>query len=659
MRILKTIGLALFAAVLVLSTYIGCTGKIKISMPENEKPAGMIMDVEADENKPSDIKGMTVGDKVKKGLRPEDGSDTDGDGLTDKEEIEVYHSDPLKRSTAGDFMTDKEKVDRGIDVNTKEEGETPSEYLRNNTEGITFHAENADSMLAEADSCGDSFVKDGFTTIGSWTVKNYSGKMDIDVEKISEKDAGKDNLAVLIDAWPGQNLKDVKASRNGNIFTIDIKDDSEIYVVVLAERTGETHAYKSGTVQFDVMPDYGTDDLLKTAGDAAAKAAASLTGAGESLTGVGIVDSFFVFQVIGIQPEAVYVPTGNEDVDTENRAKLLRKMNDFTLGGKMHDISEVKDVSYAEYLAELAKCRSRFLGEKNHSTEPTGPDHFDIHKYLFLWCTLDDLGAAHAVVDEGSIATGNKKVGEAFDPMKDELPFRNIHTEDAPGGNCAGMSLAVVRHYLYGTSDREGAYGKYQWTISNDSENAPLLNRTVVDDLFAYKDYKFTKEHSKNGIIDESMLNPNEQQFVNMISAYQRLVNDAVHKADNAYLYDDASILDRVRSSIDSGRPVILGVSAEDGDKKMYLHAVAAFKYEKKGTDTMFYVYDCNRPTRNEAGIQQNNGCEVLHTTEYTAKDGTKRFRYYYKVFNKGAYTNTDVDSFYFNAVDGDVQVLN
>ncbi len=55
---------------------------------------------------PSDIVGMSKYDKYAMGLSIQDGSDTDGDGLTDKEEIEVYGSDPLKKSTSGDLYDD-------------------------------------------------------------------------------------------------------------------------------------------------------------------------------------------------------------------------------------------------------------------------------------------------------------------------------------------------------------------------------------------------------------------------------------------------------------------------------------------------------------------------------------------------------------------------
>ena len=49
-------------------------------------------------------------------LNPGDHSDTDGDGLTDKEEIEVYGSDPLLQSTAGDLYFDGYKLEHGMDL---------------------------------------------------------------------------------------------------------------------------------------------------------------------------------------------------------------------------------------------------------------------------------------------------------------------------------------------------------------------------------------------------------------------------------------------------------------------------------------------------------------------------------------------------------------
>jgi len=44
-------------------------------------------------------------------------SDTDQDGLTDFEEVEIYLTDPLKKDTDGDGLIDGKEVGRGLDPN--------------------------------------------------------------------------------------------------------------------------------------------------------------------------------------------------------------------------------------------------------------------------------------------------------------------------------------------------------------------------------------------------------------------------------------------------------------------------------------------------------------------------------------------------------------
>ncbi len=58
---------------------------------------------------PSDIEGLTKYEKYSMGLNPADGSDSDRDGLSDKEEIELYQSDPLNKSTDATLKVDTER----------------------------------------------------------------------------------------------------------------------------------------------------------------------------------------------------------------------------------------------------------------------------------------------------------------------------------------------------------------------------------------------------------------------------------------------------------------------------------------------------------------------------------------------------------------------
>ncbi|WP_205403225.1 hypothetical protein, partial [Streptococcus sp. 2154] len=63
-------------------------------------------------------------------------NDTDGDGLTDKEEVEKG-TDPTKADTDGDGFTDKEEVDKGTnpkDPNSKPESK-PVDPSTKDTDG--------------------------------------------------------------------------------------------------------------------------------------------------------------------------------------------------------------------------------------------------------------------------------------------------------------------------------------------------------------------------------------------------------------------------------------------------------------------------------------------------------------------------------------------
>ncbi len=88
------VGLLVVAAVLGFMFYHGMLGKVgkyvldKTNVAENYNMYAIAENEEKLAEQSSDIEGWTKLDKYKAGLDPNDGADTDGDGLTDKEEIE-------------------------------------------------------------------------------------------------------------------------------------------------------------------------------------------------------------------------------------------------------------------------------------------------------------------------------------------------------------------------------------------------------------------------------------------------------------------------------------------------------------------------------------------------------------------------------------------
>ncbi len=125
-------------------------------------------------NVPSDIEGMTLADKFDMGLIPENGVDTDGDGLSDKEEIETYKSDPLKSSTAGDLYTDGYKVEHNLDLFSKQEYTEKYEFPYNQSEEVKFTPVIASDFHACADPVYRAYEYYGYKTFKEYKIYNSS-----------------------------------------------------------------------------------------------------------------------------------------------------------------------------------------------------------------------------------------------------------------------------------------------------------------------------------------------------------------------------------------------------------------------------------------------------------------------------------------------------
>ena len=105
---------------------------------EENAPNGLIIDDSRLANIQSDINGWTMKDKLDAGLIPKEGADSDGDGLSDKEEIEIYGSDPAKASTAGDLYLDGYKITHGMDLSTSYDYKEDAVFKNNNCNNDSY-----------------------------------------------------------------------------------------------------------------------------------------------------------------------------------------------------------------------------------------------------------------------------------------------------------------------------------------------------------------------------------------------------------------------------------------------------------------------------------------------------------------------------------------
>ena len=192
---------------------------------------------------PSDIEGMTKSQKANAGLNPADGSDSDFDGLTDKQEIEEYKSDPLKASTAGDLYTDGYKVAHGMDLFTKYDYDKDTSRTEH---GITLTAASPFDFNATISNCTDSIDKykeyesdraivyDDVYEV--YKIKNYSNNtltISKDAALINNKPADGEKVGVMV-------FKDEETSPIKNV---NVEDSEDSFVLTFEEPLVSTSTY--------------------------------------------------------------------------------------------------------------------------------------------------------------------------------------------------------------------------------------------------------------------------------------------------------------------------------------------------------------------------------------------------------------------------------
>ena len=193
-------------------------------------------------DKKSDIKGMSQYDKYNMGLDYHDGSDSDHDGLTDKEEIEVYGTDPLKSSTAGDLYTDGYKVANDMDP-AKAYEMSEQAFPNNNCKEVILSADDAADLSAVVEDATDRYsLSDyGIDKIykGYW-LYNYSGTVRLNLKKVFSKNSITESD---IDIWMYQgdflvyglsDLKKCNYTMDGNqaVIAEELTADSSYYIYV-------------------------------------------------------------------------------------------------------------------------------------------------------------------------------------------------------------------------------------------------------------------------------------------------------------------------------------------------------------------------------------------------------------------------------------------
>lgn len=568
-------------------------------------------------NTMSDIDSMTVWEKYEKGLAVNNGSDTDGDGLTDKEEIEIYGSNPLKVSTAGDLYTDAYKVGHEMDVNKFYDYSESVEFPYNECPEVLLTAAEPTDFNAVVRLLDKQYRLNGCKIFAGYKVYNYSGELAIDLTEILNKnDVNGDDICVYL--FDGESTKKYGSKVSGTTISLKKKLDKTFeYEIYLVEKS----------IVCDASMLFGNAVVTEISE--------------ETVTGAGLVLDCPILTLFGRPVDITYEDLGDDEKNQILRDKVVKHTKD-CLGDDDKYYSEDainKDsaiVINAKY--EVLKNIIPFFDITNKTEDELG-----LLNIIFLFYSYEDREAYLNGFDT------KEEKPEVTGFAINELPFSNFKSEYGTTGNCAGISHLTAFLYNTGSYNSSGSYTQdgynISWNLENDEDNATLMNLGLYD----YKTDSFIADKSsKDNYLNASSLSDGEYEFVKMIGAAYLSGNKKVNNiyqstyggVNGNHVYD-YSLVEEMMSQLDSGKILDVYFSMNDGSG----HTVNIYEYNVDSSDdsiVWFSVYDSNFPGDNVENKELSDFGFKLKTEKRKKLVGDgETFNYEYSPIKNSSYGAT------------------
>lgn len=566
----------------------------------------------------SDIEGMTQYDKYMMGLDWHDGSDSDDDGLTDKEEIEIYGTDPLKASTADDLYKDGYKVQNGMNPLTYYEM-SDVKFENNGCTEISFLTVNANTLgaYAEYSTANQPLTDYKINTIyQEFYIHDYEGAISIDVSDILTKNNVKlSNISIYISntfVIDGvSEPESCKYTADGNVLTLskDFESGSG-YCIYVSKRNSFI------------------DNIIAGASSAFNKKTSSET--------TFLFESNLIYQFMNLKSGkqfVIYYP--EQGTETKNEALKKAIYNyysaDFFTEDVTYDSIEFVAASDSEISKKNKLYSSVLMAFYRNS--------FVIHKnnwYNMIFSYREDTMDAFSVStysaagrSDTDTVTKYKNYHTSFDPYVDELPFQNFQSKYGTSGNCAAIAYLTASLFNKGYFPTSGSYAGIEWNLDTDAENATLSDAG----LFDYKTASFVDDNTTDGkgYLDETKLTSGEAEFIKMMGATfaesaDRLPYLNEYFIDNSSQYVDWSVAETIINRLNQGKIVNMSIYLNDGTG----HEVTVYDYTYTSENNVtFRIYDSNMPQDQNDAKLTSNAC-YMYCTKTARADGTYEMKYIY-----------------------------
>lgn len=450
--------------------------ELEASIPKMSTEEILLLQEEKLKSEQSDIEGLSKWDKLEKGLSVGDNSDTDGDGLTDKEEIEVYKTDPLKVSSSGDTIPDGVKVKNSMELTKKYSSKEANNYgAFSKYETVKLKENSTENSLANIYEI-ENYKVSGVETVKNYAITNYSGKVDLDFSKEIEGLTG----YVIVKEFGETNVEyEVLEDKKGKV-TVSIKDGETVVVSLLKIENNNLNFFDSLDYENESIEGNNAYLVLSPISLITGQLhtylwEASLFG-GDNSERSEVVKSYLANALnCEIAMNHFYV----NPVEVE----IISKIFDSILGGTMY---------------------KSMLSEQGVEVSDEDVSFFTKALQFFVIGVKLDKGNWGEVLEnpaenvEEEVKEKPSKYMSTFNVAKDALPFPNVGTYISPGGNCTGFTVITAKLFNSNSNKRSGEYNDDEYGLMSYDINNDDFNTFFDKHLDDYKNRTYWTEKYKD-----------------------------------------------------------------------------------------------------------------------------------------------------------------
>ena len=650
---------------------VGNVKKLEEKLPEEIKQADYSND------------GMTNSEKIERGLSIYS-NDTDGDGLRDVDEINKYHSDPLKYSTAGDLYSDAYKVNNNLDVNKKIK-EVPNIDI--GVSNIKITPKVATDENATYEEYKGKVPNDYRLIVKPFIINSFSGEVRYTLnedakncevysydrlsDKINKNKSKADGNDIIFTNKSGEPVfityktsyikKALKGTLNSNLNYIDIdnvEEEKQYFVVTSAI--------------FNIF--LGKPILIYEYTNSPIKIAEAS-------------DKTFEKNVNDAIQECLKDMLDNEEYEIAQKLNLLKLNVNHSYIGKMFgkvlgifaekvdnsilgldENTSTEDNNIALGIKNLFFKTYTFTGTRQEMLEKVFGE--EINKYM-KYDTTDTLNSTIS----SSPTTEEKKKDETkkrktrvladsgFDMEKNSFHFKNVNTKTSPSGLCVGMAYVVANVYNGNYIRTKNDKGEFTYDISDtDKFGCITINNsignykmgTILQSLAnadPFDDY-YNSKVGNNEVIDANISDEQDKSDIKLIRSllyhWDYANNELFYKTLGDRLSTtmerDFSQIENLIKYINNNKVAIIGLHKGEGGGG---HAINVYKVEQDLEDENIYYlkcYDNNFPL--DTYIKQNSKGEftrekqemTIKVIRFKHKNKNDTYVYSYDCFKDGRY---------------------